>query len=82
MTPGQIALEPERLTFLSVSPSIFLDRIRNMRYQFLLTESLPAQRLPGPGGKKPRLFENLPDHNPRASSGEEENSLFLSLVTH
>jgi hypothetical protein len=41
-----------------------LDKIRNMRYVLLLTESLPARRLPGPGDEKPRLFENLPDHNP------------------
>jgi hypothetical protein len=34
-----------------------------MRYVFLLTESLPA-RPAGPGEEKPRLFENLPDHNP------------------
>jgi hypothetical protein len=58
-----------RATFLSIplsSPlSILLDKIRNMDYVLLLTESLPARRLPGPGEEKPRLFENLPDHNPR-----------------
>jgi hypothetical protein len=32
-----------------------------------LTESLPARRRPGPGEEKPRLFDNLPDHNHRAS---------------
>jgi hypothetical protein len=35
-----------------------------MLYVLLLTESLPARRLPGPGEESPRLFENLPDHNP------------------
>jgi hypothetical protein len=37
--------------------SILLDKIRNIRYVFLLTESLPARRLPGPGEESPRLFE-------------------------
>jgi hypothetical protein len=45
-----------------------LDRIRNIRYVLLLTESLPARRLPGRGEEKPLLFDNPPDHNPRASS--------------
>jgi hypothetical protein len=30
----------------------FLDKIRNMLYVFLLTESMPARRLPGPGEEK------------------------------
>jgi hypothetical protein len=29
-----------------------------------LWNQLPARRLPGPDEEKPRLFENLPDHNP------------------
>jgi hypothetical protein len=49
------------------SASIFLDKIRNMLYVLLLAESMPARRLPGPDEEKPRLFDNLPDHNPRAS---------------
>ena len=54
-----------RAAFLSICLSICLDKSRNMIYLFLLTESLPARRLPGPGEEKPRLFEKLPDHNPR-----------------
>jgi hypothetical protein len=38
-----------------------------MLYVFLLTEFLPARRLPRRGEEKPRLFDNLPDHNLRAS---------------
>jgi hypothetical protein len=37
--------------------SIFLDKIRNVRYVLLSTESMPARRLPGPGGESLRLFE-------------------------
>jgi hypothetical protein len=37
--------------------SIFLDKIRNSRYVFLLTESMPARRLPGPGNESLRLLE-------------------------
>jgi hypothetical protein len=31
---------------------IFLDKIRNMLYVFILTEFLPARRRPGPGEEK------------------------------
>ena len=65
--PRQIALKPERATVEGDFLSILLDKIRNMLYVFLLTESLLARRRPGPGEEKPRLFDNLPDHNPRAS---------------
>jgi hypothetical protein len=71
-----------RATFLSIPLSIFPDKIRNMLYIFLLTESMPARRLPGPGEEKPRLFDNLPDHNHRASFRRRRISLFESAVTH
>jgi hypothetical protein len=49
----------------------------------LLTESLLVRRLPGPGEEKPRLFENLPDHNPRREPERRARiSLFESAVTH
>jgi hypothetical protein len=54
-------------TATAIRAELFLDKIRNTRYALLLTESMPARRLPGPGEEKPRLFDNLPDHNPRAS---------------
>jgi hypothetical protein len=43
-----------------------------MPYVFLLTESIPARRLPGRGEEKPRLFENLAGHNHRASRRGKE----------
>jgi hypothetical protein len=46
----------------------------------LLTESLPAGACRA-GEEKPRLFENLPDHNRGVRAWEEENSLFSSPVT-
>jgi hypothetical protein len=38
-------------------------------------ESLPARRLPGPDEESPWLFENLPDHNHRASPEAGEDFL-------
>jgi hypothetical protein len=50
-----------------------------MIYVFILTESLPARRLLGPGEEKPWLFENLPDHNPpREPKGEEHFLIFIA----
>jgi hypothetical protein len=51
-------------TDIAIRASILLDKIRNMFYMFLLTESILARRRPGPGEERPQLFENLPDHNP------------------
>jgi hypothetical protein len=49
-----------------------------MPYVLLLTESLPARRLAGPGEENPRLFENLPDHNPpRELKGRRRFPYFL-----
>jgi hypothetical protein len=61
--------------------SICPDKIRKMLYVLLLTESSPARRLPGRGEESPRLFDNLPDHNPRASLRRRRISLFESVVT-
>jgi len=48
--------------------SIILDKIRNTLYMFLLTESIPARRLPAPGEERPRLFENLGSTTTRGAS--------------
>jgi hypothetical protein len=70
---------PSRNERLSRAPflPIFLDKIRNMRYVFLLTEPLPARRLPWPGEESPRLFENLPDRNPPREPKREERFLIF-----
>jgi hypothetical protein len=44
-------------TVIAIRAGLFLDKIRNMLHMFLLTESLPARRLPGPGEENSRLFE-------------------------
>jgi hypothetical protein len=71
----------ERSRAISLSRAIYLDKIRNILYVLVLTESLPARRLPGSGEEKRRLFDNLPDHNRGVRAGEEEISLFFSPAT-
>jgi hypothetical protein len=74
--PGHDDLSPPRTnktTGNATRATNCIDKIRNVRYMLLLTESLLARRLPGPGEESPRLFENLPDHNltrePRGGRG-------------
>jgi hypothetical protein len=53
---------------IPLSIAISIDKIRNLLYVLLLTESIPARRRPDPG-RAQRLFENLPDHNPSREPG-------------
>jgi hypothetical protein len=58
--PGHDDLSPPRTnktTGNATRATNCIDKIRNVRYMLLLTESLPAQRLPGPCEGSPRLFE-------------------------
>jgi hypothetical protein len=55
-------------TVIAISGRPYLDKIRNMLYVLLLTESLRARRLPGPGEERPPLFENLNSTTTRRAS--------------
>jgi hypothetical protein len=48
-----------------------------MLYVFLLTESLSAWRLAAGGEERPRLFENLFDHNPTRELETEADFLIF-----
>ena len=58
-----------------------LDRIRNISYVLLLTESLPARRLPGPGEESPRCLTTSLTTTLARAQGAGEISLFLSPAT-
>ena len=49
-----------------------LDKIRNMRYAFPLTESISRSPVDGWEDEKPRLFETLA-HNPPREPGRSSN---------
>jgi hypothetical protein len=62
--------------------AIYLDKIRTVRYALLLTESPPPSAPAGADEEGLRLFDNPPDHNPRASLKPSRIFLFESAVTH
>jgi hypothetical protein len=58
--------------------SIIIDKIRNMRYIFSLTESLSARHRPWPGGESPRLFEMFAATTPACEPGRRRIPYFLA----
>jgi hypothetical protein len=52
-----------------------LDKIGNSGYQYSPKRNRLAR--PQPGEEKPRLFENLPDHNPSRELAREEHFLIF-----
>jgi hypothetical protein len=59
-----------------------VDKIRNLRYQFLLTESLSRSPKGGREDEEVWLFETLVSQPARASRGERAIFLLTSPVTH
>jgi hypothetical protein len=62
-----------RRLYLSIANC--LDKIGNERYKYSLKRNRRAW--PAAGREKPRLFENLPDHNPRRELKREEHFLIF-----
>jgi hypothetical protein len=59
----------------------FLDKIRNVRYVFPLTESTFQSPAGGREGEKPWLFEMFA-YNPSREPGRRRNFLFFSRATY
>jgi hypothetical protein len=70
-SPSRIARRCSWSTAIAVRAANLLDKIRNVRYAFRLTESISRSPVDGREDEKLRLFETLV-HNLRREAGAEE----------
>ena len=66
---------------IPIRAGLCLDKIRNLRYMFLIAESPPA-RSTSRAARVFRLFESCLNHNPPRESGARKFFLLFSAVTH